>query len=92
VIVSRRVYATIGKSFQQLWAWSPDTNAFEQLTHSSRDHISPSCSPDGRQIECSSGDLRLRFDRATDVEAATDDASSTTPSDPHADAGKRNAP
>ena len=87
VIVSRRVYATAGHSFRQLWVWSPDTGGFEQLTSSSRDHNEPSCSPDGRHIEFSSGDQQLRFDRTTGVEeAAIADASATKRSEPQADA------
>ena len=85
VIVSRRVYATTGQSFRQLWVWSPETGAFEQLTHSSRDHDNPSCSADGRQILFSSGDVRLRFDRATGLEAPLDDASAPSASVPQAD-------
>jgi Tol biopolymer transport system component len=86
VVVSRRVYATTGRSFQQLWVWSPVTGALEQLTYSSRDHNGPSCSADGREIEFSSGDLRLRFDRRTGLEAVFDAASATSRSVPQVDA------
>jgi Tol biopolymer transport system component len=85
VVVSRRVYATTGRSFQQLWAWSPVTGALEQLTHSSRDHDDPSCSADGRDIVFSSGDLRLRFDRRTGLETVFD-PSATSRSVPQVDA------
>jgi len=85
VVVSRRVYATTGRSFQQLWAWSPVTGALEQLTHSSRDHDDPGCSADGSDIMFSSGDLRLRFDRRTGDETVFD-PSATSPSFPRVDA------
>jgi Tol biopolymer transport system component len=85
VIVSRRVYATAGRSYRQLWVWSPDTGAFEPLTRASRHHDNPRCSADGRQIEFSSDDLRLRFDRTTGVEAAIDDASAPSLPLPQAD-------
>ena len=74
VIVSRRVYAPVGKSFHQLWVWSPGTGAFEQLTRAPRDHHDPGCAADGRNIDFSSGDRRLRFDRATAIEMPIDEA------------------
>jgi len=74
VIVSRRVYAPAGRSFHQLWVWSPDTGALEQLTRAPRDHHNPRCAADGRAIDFSSGDRRLRFDRGTASEMPIDDA------------------
>jgi hypothetical protein len=79
VIVSRRVYTPAGTSFHQLWVWSPDTAAFEQLTRAPRDHRDPSCAADGTAIDFSSGDRRLRFERGTATEIAVDDAPPAAP-------------
>src|SRR5207247_11482729 len=50
IVFSRRVYATQGKSFQQLWIWSADDGMLKPLTHTERDHYRPSCSADGAQL------------------------------------------
>lgn len=68
VIISRRVYATQGRSFQQLWVWSPTTGRLEPLTRSARDHARPTCSADGTQVFFASGDGRWQLDRNTGVE------------------------
>jgi Tol biopolymer transport system component len=68
VIFSRRVYATQGRTFQQLWVWSPTVGTLEPLTRSARSHEGPICSPDGTQVVFESGDGRFRFDRRTRVE------------------------
>lgn len=85
VVVSRRVYAPAGRSFQQLWVWSPDTGALEQLTRAPRDHHNPSCAADGKAIDFSSGDRRLRFDRGMASEMPIDDAPATARNGPRAD-------
>ena len=85
VIVSRRVYVPAGRSFHQLWVWSPDTGAFQQLTRAPRDHHNPSCAADGSDIDFSSGDRRLRFDRGTAIETPIDDAPATTRNGPRED-------
>lgn len=85
VIVSRRVYAPAGRSFHQLWVWSPDTGAFEQLTRAPRDHHDPSCAANGSDIDFSSGDRRLRFDRGAAIEMPIDDVPATSRDGPRAD-------
>src|SRR4051794_26735625 len=85
VIVSRRVYVASGRSFQQLWVWSPESGAFDQLTRSARDHDNPSCAVDDRAIVFSSGNRRLRFDRRTRVETPVEDALQIRQAAPPAD-------
>lgn len=48
-VLSRRVYAEHGRTWQQIWISDATTN-FRQLTHSPRDHSEPRCSRDGRLV------------------------------------------
>jgi Tol biopolymer transport system component len=50
VVLSRRVYAEHGRTWRQIWFASRGSMDFRQLTHSSRDHIEPLCSRDGKLI------------------------------------------
>ena len=50
VVFSRRVYQVRGQSFQQLWTWSVVDGTLAQLTNSPRDHWSPICSADDRDV------------------------------------------
>ena len=50
VVFSRRVYQVRGRSFQQLWAWSVADGKLAQLTNDPRDHTSPICPADGRDL------------------------------------------
>jgi hypothetical protein len=50
VVFSRRVYQVRGRSFQQLWTWSVADGTLAQLTNSARDHFSPICSADRRDV------------------------------------------
>jgi WD40-like Beta Propeller Repeat len=50
VVLSRRVYATHGRTWRQLWIANSGSTDFKQLTHSARDHMEPLCSRDGRLI------------------------------------------
>jgi Tol biopolymer transport system component len=73
VVLSRRVYAARGSTFQQLWIWAASDGRLTQLTRSARDHENPVCSPDGTQIFFDSGtdpgvQRRWQFDRATGIE------------------------
>ena len=68
VVFSRRVYAIHGRSFQQLWIWSPSGRNLEPLTRSARDHERPTCSADGKQVFFTSGDGRWQLDRNTGIE------------------------
>jgi hypothetical protein len=47
VIFSRRIYRTVGTSYQQIWIWDPISGALTQLTRTARDHLGPLCE-DGR--------------------------------------------
>src|SRR5207244_5162431 len=82
IVFSRRVYATQGKSFQQLWIWSADDGMLKPLTHTGRDHYRPSCSADGAQLFFESPEFpaprhRWRLDRTTGSEQPVDDFSSS---------------
>jgi hypothetical protein len=73
IVFSRRVYATHGTTFQQLWLWSASDGRFTQLTHSARDHTRPICSADGTEVFFDSGgdslsQRRWRLDRGTGSE------------------------
>jgi len=76
VVFSRRVYQVRGRSFQQLWTWSVADGTLAQLTNSPRDHTSPICSADGRDVFFDSWSppdppgppSRWALDRATGVE------------------------
>jgi len=50
VVLSRRVYAEHGRTWQQLWVWSPLDGSLKPLTHTPRDHSQPRCSRDGKRI------------------------------------------
>jgi Tol biopolymer transport system component len=50
VVLSRRVYAEHGRTWQQLWISDPGGTNFRQLTRSARDHSEPACSRDGKTI------------------------------------------
>jgi len=56
VVLSRRVYAGNGQSWQQLWISSPGYDNFKQLTRSPRNHDAAACSRDGKQIFFTSDD------------------------------------
>lgn len=69
VILSRRVYAARGQTYQQLWIWSATDGSLKPLTNSPRDHNQPMCSRDGKQIFFNSVDQSIwSFDRATGTE------------------------
>lgn len=76
VVFSRRVYQVRGPSFQQLWTWSVADGTLAQLTNSPRDHTSPICSADGRDVFFDSWSppnppgppRRWAFDRKSGVE------------------------
>jgi Tol biopolymer transport system component len=55
VVFSRRVYTIHGRSFQQLWVWSPSGRKLEPLTRSAQNHERPTCSADGQQVFFTSG-------------------------------------
>ena len=75
VVFSRRVYQPQGRSFQEIWAWSPG-GGLRALTRSARDHDRPECSPDGTVVFFGSGSSRWRFDRRTGVEDPVGDGPS----------------
>ena len=50
IVFSRRVYAAVGRTYQQLWTWSPSDGSLTPLTNSARDHSQPICSPNGNEI------------------------------------------
>jgi hypothetical protein len=69
VVFSRRVYQVRGRSFQQLWTWSVADGKLTQLTISPRDHTSPICSADGRDVFSTTGahgTLPARLERRGD--------------------------
>ena len=55
VVFSRRVYRPSGRTYQQVWVWSPSDRSFKPLTDSERNHFRPACSEDGRHIYFLSG-------------------------------------
>jgi Tol biopolymer transport system component len=78
VVFSRRVYAAQGTTYQQLWIWSTSDGSLKQLTHSARDHNTPICSPDGKQVFFDAVRDPLvqghwRLDRDTGIEQPTND-------------------
>ena len=75
VVFSRRVYRIRGRSYQQLWIWSPSDGRLEPLTRSARDHERPRCSRDGTQIFFESDGEHWRLDRNTGIERPVDNAS-----------------
>jgi Tol biopolymer transport system component len=50
VVFSRRVYATQGSTYQQLWIWTAANGRLTPLTRTPRDHTAPVCSPDGHEV------------------------------------------
>ncbi|HXS95737.1 MAG TPA: hypothetical protein VN736_14130 [Candidatus Limnocylindrales bacterium] len=48
VVFSRRVYQERGRSYFEIWSWTPANGSLRQLTHSARDHFEPSCKTGGR--------------------------------------------
>jgi hypothetical protein len=64
VVLSRRVYAEHGQSWQQLWISSQGYDNFKQVTRSPRNHDAAVCSHDGKQIFFTSddrGDLNVGY-------------------------------
>jgi Tol biopolymer transport system component len=90
VVFSRRVYTAQGPTLQQLWIWSPSDGSLKPLTRSPRDHITPVCSPDGKQILFDSGTNSFalshwRLDRETGIEQPANDVqpmATAVPTDP----------
>lgn len=55
VIFGRRVYATSGRTYQQIWALDTKTRKAAPVTSSARRHVQPACSPDATRIWFLSG-------------------------------------
>ncbi len=55
VVFGRRVYATQGRTFQQIWSLDTRTRHIAPLTASARRHAQPVCTPDGKRIWFLSG-------------------------------------
>jgi hypothetical protein len=55
VVFGRRVYSTSGRTYQQIWNLDTTTRKTAPLTSSSRRHVQPACSPDGKRIWFLSG-------------------------------------
>ncbi len=84
VVLSRRVYAEHGRTWQQLWNWSPSDGALKPLTNTPRDHSQPHCSRDNRRIffisDTDSFDKSVwSFDRSTLEERKVRDISDMEP-------------
>ncbi|HZR23926.1 MAG TPA: hypothetical protein VFA59_10090 [Vicinamibacterales bacterium] len=93
VVFSHRAYAAQGRTYQQLWIWTPEGGEPKQISHSRRDHRSPTCDADGRHtlFDSQNDDLtitRWRLDRTTGAEERVD---ATGPSALH-DAGPSPTP
>jgi hypothetical protein len=68
-VFSHRVYSATGRSYQQLWVWSPD-HGLTALTISPRDHRLPTCEGRGRSVLFNSEEnglvsTRWRLDRTS---------------------------
>jgi Tol biopolymer transport system component len=55
VLFTRRVYATEGRTYQQIWGVDSAARHITQLTKSERRHVAPVCSPAGDRIWFLSG-------------------------------------
>lgn len=71
-IFSHREYAKAGRTYQQLWVWTPD-GRLKALTNTPRDHQFPSCEDHGQSVLFNSEEngfvsTRWRLDRATERE------------------------
>ena len=55
VVFGRRVYATSGRTYQQIWNLDTRSHKISRLTSSARRHVQPACSPDAKRIWFLSG-------------------------------------
>ena len=55
VVFGRRVYATAGRSYEQIWTLDTASRQIVQLSRAPRRHAAPACSPDGARIWFLSG-------------------------------------